>query len=112
MKNYLEYLKHIIDEIEYLQNNSTDLEFDKFTEDETLKRAFVRSIEIIGEAVTKIPADIKEKYKEVPWSEMAGTRNRLIHAYMTIDYEIIWDILKNEISNLKNQILKIIEIES
>jgi len=100
MKNCVEYLNHIIDECNYLISDSQNLDFEKFFSDSRLKRAFVRSLEVIGEAVKKLPADFKEKHKDISWQEIAGTRNRLIHDYMNVDYEIVWDIVKNEIPQL------------
>jgi uncharacterized protein with HEPN domain len=80
--------------------------------DETLKRAIVRSIEIIGEATKKIPADFKEKWADISWKNMAGMRDKLIHDYMGVDYSIVWDVAKNVIPALKNQIEIIIEKEN
>lgn len=62
-----EYLQHILDEIEYLTNRARGVDKAKFLLDDTLKRAFVRSIEVIGEAVKQVPAPIREKYPEVDW---------------------------------------------
>ena len=85
MKHRLEYLKHIRDECEYLVGMSKELHYEKFVDDETLKRAFVRSLEIIGEATKKIPEDFKQKYPHVNWREMAGMRDVLIHGYFGIN---------------------------
>lgn len=100
MKNYLEYLKHIRDECEYLVDASEDLFYEKFIDDETLRRAFVRSLEIIGEATKQIPADFKQKYPLVNWKEMAGMRDVLIHSYFGINYNIVWDVVVNYIPPL------------
>jgi len=70
--------------------------WDGTLDDETLKRAFVRSIEIIGEAVKKIPSDFKQKYSHIEWRTMAGMRDKLIHDYFGIDYEIVWDVVTNK----------------
>jgi len=73
-------------------------------ENETLKRAVVRSLEIIGEASKKIPADQKLKWPGISWKDMAGMRDRLIHDYMGINYSIVWDVIKTRIPELKAQI--------
>ena len=93
----LEFLRHIMDEIEYLIDRSANLSKEDFLDDETLKRAFVRSIEIIGEAVKKIPPDYKQKYPHIEWKAIAGMRDKLIHDYFGIDYEIVWDVVANKI---------------
>jgi uncharacterized protein with HEPN domain len=80
-------------------------------EDETLKRAIVRSIEIIGEATKKIPADFKVRWSAVSWRNMAGMRDKLIHDYMGVDYTLVWDVVKNHLPMLKGQIKMIIEKE-
>lgn len=77
---------------------------DDFLRDETLKRAVVRSLEIIGEATKKIPADFKIKWDSIKWKNMAGMRDRLIHDYMGVNYSIVWDVIKNKIPELCNQI--------
>jgi len=107
----LEYLRHIIDEIEYLIDRSTNLSKENFLEDETLKRAFVRSIEIIGEAAKKIPPDFKQKYPHIEWRAMAGMRDKLIHDYFGIDYEIVWDVVTNKIPTLRVKIKEVLDKE-
>lgn len=88
---------------------SEGLHHEKFVEDETLKRAFVRSLEIIGEATKKIPDDFKQKYAHVKWREMAGMRDVLIHSYFGINYNIVWDVVANHISPLLESINDIIK---
>jgi len=107
----LEYLRHIMDEIEYLIGRSANLSKEDFLDDETLKRAFVRSIEIIGEAVKKIPSDFKQKYSHIEWRTMAGMRDKLIHDYFGIDYEIVWDVVTNKIPTLRLKIKEILNKE-
>jgi len=80
-----------------------------FLQDETLKRAVVRSLEIIGEASKKIPADYKLKWNSIEWKSMAGMRDRLIHDYMGINYSIVWDVMKNKIPDLSAQIEQVIQ---
>jgi len=105
-----EYLKHIRDECSYLISvTGNNLSYDEFIQNETLKRAVVRSIEIIGEAAKKIPGDFKSRWTSVEWKSMSGMRDRLIHDYMGINYTIVWDVMKNKIPELYNQIIEVIK---
>ncbi len=109
-KDPVEYLKHIRDECSYILSVSgVSLSKNDFLNDETIKRAVVRSLEIIGEATKKIPADFKAKYSSVHWKNMAGMRDRLIHDYIGVDYSIVWDVIKNKIPELYNQIIHVID---
>lgn len=111
-KEPLEYLRHISDECLFILS-VTDKDFSKddLIQDETLKRAVVRSLEIIGEATKKIPADFKIKWGSINWKNMAGMRDRLIHDYMGINYSIVWDVVRNKIPELTEQIIEVIENE-
>lgn len=104
-----EYLRHILEEIEFLISRSRSLEKEDLLKDEVLKRAFVRSLEIIGEATKKLPEDFRKQYSKVDWRAIAGTRDKLIHDYFGIDYDIVWDIVINEIPELRDQIKQILE---
>ena len=111
-KEPVEYLKHIRDESLYIISvTSKGISKEEFLNDETLKRAVVRSLEIIGEAPKKIPADFKIKWNNVTWKEMAGMRDRLIHDYMGVNYSIVWDVIINKIPELCVQVVNVIEKE-
>lgn len=99
-KNPEEYLRHILDESAYIISVTKDLSYEHFFNDETLKRALVRSLEIIGEATKKIPTNYKENYNSIQWKNMAGMRDRLIHDYMGVNYSIVWDVAKNKIPDI------------
>ncbi len=109
-KEPVEYLKHIRDECAYINSVTVDIN-DKsdFLQSETLKRAVVRSLEIIGEASKKIPADFKVEHQNIQWKNMAGMRDRLIHDYIGVDYAIVWDVIRNKIPELTKQINKVLE---
>ncbi len=104
-----DFLRHINDECEYLKSVSADIKFEEFLANETLKRAVVRSLEIIGEATKKIPADSKINWSSVPWKNMAGMRDRLIHDYIGVNYTIVWDVVKNKIPDINKHITEILE---
>ena len=111
-KEPLEYVKHIRDECSYILSViNSDLSKDEFLRNETLKRAVVRSLEIIGEASKKVPADFKVKWNKIMWKNIAGMRDRLIHDYMGVNYLIVWDVVKNKIPELFNQILEVLNEE-
>ncbi|NDA64598.1 MAG: DUF86 domain-containing protein [Chitinophagia bacterium] len=110
-KEPIEFLKHIADECNYLLSVSKELSKDNFLDDETLKRAVVRSLEIIGEATKKIPADCKVKWSSIQWKNMAGMRDRLIHDYIGVNYSIVWDVLINKIPSLNEQIQEVLRAE-
>ncbi len=106
----LAYLQHILDECEYITSVITEeTSKEEVLNDETKKRALVRSLEIIGEATKKIPADVKIEWSAIAWRNMAGMRDRLIHDYMGINYAIVWDVVKNKIPEVKLQIEEVIK---
>jgi uncharacterized protein with HEPN domain len=105
-----DYLRHILTEADYLIGKSQGLTFESFDADETLRRAFVRSLEVIGEAVKKLPAEFREQHPEVEWGPIARLRDRLIHGYFGIDYQIVWDIVQNKIPPLRRKISRIIDL--
>lgn len=108
-KDVNEYLRHIQDECDYLISVIVNISLDDFLEDETLKRATVRSLEIIGEASKKIPLTYKDTWSFIEWRSMAGMRDRLIHDYIGVNYIIVWDVLQTKIPVLRKDISKILE---
>ncbi|NJK85357.1 MAG: DUF86 domain-containing protein [Bacteroidales bacterium] len=105
-KEPVEYLKHIRDESYFILSVITPNKTkDDFLADETLKRAVIRSLEIIGEATKKIPAEFKVNYSTIKWKDMAGMRDRLIHDYIGINYSIVWDVIKIKYLNYIHKLL-------
>lgn len=104
-----DYLRHILAEVDYLLANRTGVSFDAFAADDTLRRAFARSLEIIGEAAKKVPDEFRAEHPDIEWRAMASMRDRLIHDYFGVDYEIVWDVVQNRIPDLRRQIVSILE---
>ena len=107
-RDFRNYINDILNECDYLIERSKSLDYSQFIEDEDLIRAFIRSLEIIGEVVKNIPNDVKDKNKSIPWKQIANMRNKLIHEYFGVDYEIVWDTIKNDIPVLREKIKKLI----
>ncbi len=108
MKDYKPFLKHMLDECEYIENALKAKSFEDFVKDETLKRAIVRSLEIIGEAAKNVPEHVKDRHSEVPWKHIAGLRNVLVHKYFGVDYANVWKIVKEDVPKLKEKISKML----
>ena len=104
-----DYLQHILVEADYLATRSACLSFEGFMADETLRRAFVRSLEIIGEAAKKVPDDFRAQHPAIAWRAMAGMRDRLIHDYFGVDFELVWDVVQHHVPTLRAQVAAILE---
>lgn len=104
----LEYIRHILDEIDFIIDHISATTYDAFVRDATLKRAFVRSLEIIGDASKKLPDQIKAMEPDIEWRKITGMRDRLIHDYFGVDYTIVWDVGTNKLPDFKSKLLKIL----
>lgn len=109
MKQNLPFLRHILDEIHFLMKETKDLKYEEFMENEVLKRAFPRSLEIIGEAVKNLSFDLRNKYKNVEWKKIAGMRDKIIHYYFGVNWETVWSVIKDRIPELKSKIETILK---
>lgn len=104
-----EYLKHILDEIDYILSQTPQTDYPSFLKNETLQRAFVRSLEIIGEAAKKLPDSVRANEPDIDWRKITGMRDRLIHDYFGVDYTIVWDVAANKLPELRLKIQALIE---
>ena len=91
---------HIRDEVLFLQRCRSKHELGVIIHDEMLSRAVVRSLEIIGEATKNVPSAWRDAYPQVQWKSIAGIRDRMIHHYFDIDFEIVGEVLKNDLDLL------------
>ena len=96
----IELVQHILVETTFILQHTATKSKDQVINDEVLCRAVVRSIEIIGEASKKIDDEFKSIHDHIEWKKISGTRDKLIHDYFGIDYDIVWDIIENKIPDL------------
>jgi len=108
-RDYKLYIKDILNSILKTEEFIGDMSYRDFIEDDKTSSAVVRKLEIIGEASKNIPKEIRMKYKEVPWSDMAKMRDKITHFYFGVDYEIVWKVIKERLPTLKQQIQKLLE---
>ena len=94
-------MRHILEEINFLEESSSCIEFSDLMRNREKQRAWLRSLEVIGEATKNLSKEFKEKYPEVEWRKIAGLRDKLIHHYFGVKWEIVWDVIKNEIPAIK-----------
>ena len=101
------YIGDILENITLMKEIIGVMEYETFIANTEKKYAVVRCIEIIGEAVKHVPEDVRRKYPEIPWREMAGMRDKVIHFYMGVDYGIVWQVATVDLPALKTHIARI-----
>ncbi|MCD4796651.1 MAG: DUF86 domain-containing protein [Candidatus Cloacimonetes bacterium] len=107
-RDYKLFLEDILDSIKKIKKYVTNLSLEDFTNDEKTVDAVIRNFEIIGEASKNIPDEIQKKYNDIPWREMNGMRNILIHDYFGVDYNVIYKTVKEFLPDLKKKIQEIL----
>jgi len=110
-REFILYLEDMVQSMERIEEYLGDLDFKKFKMTYIVVDAVIRNFEIIGEASTKIPTNIQEKYPEIPWRKMYGLRNLITHEYFGIDYEMIWEIATKNLPQNRKDLQKIVEKE-
>jgi uncharacterized protein with HEPN domain len=103
------YMRDILQYMERAEGHIDALDFKEFRRDNRTCDAVIRCIEVIGEATKNIPDEIRNKYPSIPWRDMAGMRDKIIHGYFVVDFETIWLVVKEEIPKLKPMISRVLE---
>ena len=107
-RDFKVYLEDIFTSAEKIEKYTSGLSYEDLLGDDKTFDAVLRNLEILGEAAKKVPQDIQKKHAEIEWSKLAGLRDILIHQYFGVDAEIIWDIIKNKLPELKKTVCSIL----
>lgn len=106
-KNPLIFIIHILDSIKNVEIFMKNIPKEVFIKHREKQNAVIREIEIIGEAVANIPKEFRDAHPEISWKEIVGTRDKMIHHYFGVNLDIVWDIIKKDLPELKLKILRI-----
>jgi uncharacterized protein with HEPN domain len=104
IKDDLVYIDHILESIRKIKDFSAKLTYNEFRTNELVQDAIIRNIEIIGEASKKVSLKTKHTYDKIPWKEISGMRDKLIHDYMGTDVKVVWKTIKEDIPILEELI--------
>jgi uncharacterized protein with HEPN domain len=96
-REYFDYVQDIVESIRDIESFISGMDLETFGRDRKTFNAVVRSLEIIGEAAKKIPDEVKEKYPDIPWKDITGMRDKLIHEYFGVDRKIVWEVASQEL---------------
>lgn len=108
-RDYKLYLRDMVEAAQFIEAHTHELSYEAFIADEVRLRAVLHSLTIIGEAARHIPDDIRQRAPGVPWREMAGARDIIVHGYFAVNLPIIWNIVEEEVANLHEQVAKLLE---
>lgn len=102
------YLQHILEAIKQIEVYTSNVSYEEFLQERLLQDGVVRQLEIIGEASRNLSSDFRDQQPEIPWRQIIGLRNRVIHAYFELNLTIIWEVVQNDLPSLKQKIEQLV----
>jgi len=111
VRDYRIYLQDIVAAMDSIEVFIEGMNLEMFQADDKTASAVIRKLEIIGEAVKQIPTEIRQKYPQIPWREMAGMRDKLIHFYFGVDHLLVWGAITQRVPEIRQEIRKILREE-
>jgi uncharacterized protein with HEPN domain len=105
---FLDFVEDILDGMNKAEELLERVSYSQFENDFRINFAVVRALEIIGEATKRLPEELRQRYPDIPWRGMAGMRDRIIHGYDNVDLQIVWDVVKQDIPEIKPKIEQIL----
>jgi len=102
------FLKHILESIEWIEKDTKGMSKEDFLGNVPIQDAVVRRTEIIGEAIRNLPSDLKKESSDVPWQDIMDMRNKIIHEYFGVDLELVWEVVKKDVPELKEKVQEIL----
>ncbi len=107
-REFLDFIDDILDAMNKAEMLLDGVGYSQFESDFRINFAVIRALEIIGEAAKRVPDEVRQNYTDIPWKAMAGMRDRIIHGYDNVDLQIVWDVVKRDIPDIKPIIVKIL----
>lgn len=107
--DFLDYVEDVLDAMNKAEILLDHVVYEQFADDFRINFAVVRALEIMGEATKRLPMSLRDSYPDIPWRNIAGMRDRIIHGYDSINLRIVWDVVKVDIPKVKPKIQKVIE---
>jgi len=107
-RNWKFRIEDILESLELISEYTRSMNYKNWKKDRKTIDAVIRNLEVIGEAATHIPDDIQDQYPDVPWYQMKGMRNLLIHEYFGVDLDVLWRTIQDDLPALKEKLLKLV----
>lgn len=100
----------MLEAVDHIYGFIGGMNYHDFMQDNKTSSAVLHKLEIIGEAAKHIPQEIKDQANKIPWKDIAGMRDKIIHFYFGVDYEIVWQVIKNDLPGLKQDLIQLNEL--